>query len=164
MDAKLISKALAERVKNVIPSLVSNNQIAYVNNRFISEGGRLISDILEMTKSLQIDGILMAVDIEKAFDSVNHVFLISVLEKFGFGKDFVKWIKILLKNQESCVINSGKTSRYVQLKRGKRQGDPISAYLFILVLEVVFALIKLIRFYIPRTQMILRFLLKMKIL
>ena len=80
MDARLISKALAERVKNVIPSLVSNNQIAYVNNRFISEGGRLISDILEMTKSLQIDGILMTVDIEKAFDSVNHVFLISVLE------------------------------------------------------------------------------------
>ena len=42
-----------------------------------------------MTKSLQIDGILMTVDIEKAFDSVNHVCLISVLEKFGFGKDFV---------------------------------------------------------------------------
>ena len=96
-----------------------------------------------MTKSLQIDGILMTVDIEKAFDSVNHVFLISVLEKFGFGKDFVKWIKILLKNQESCVINGGKTSRYFQLKRGTRQGDPISAYLFILVLEIVFALIKL---------------------
>ena len=103
MDAKLISKALAERVKNIIPSLVSNNQIAYVNNRFISEVGRLISDILEMTKSLQIDGILMTVDIdiEKPVDSVNHVFLISVLEKFGFGKDFVKWIKILLNNQES---------------------------------------------------------------
>ena len=127
VDAKLISKALAERLKNVIPSLVSNNQIAYVKNRFISEGGRLISDIFEMTKSLQIDGILMTVDIEKAFDSVNHVFLISVLEKFSFGKDFVKWIKILLKNQESCVINGGKTSRYFQLKRGTRQEDPISA-------------------------------------
>ena len=133
----------AERVKNVIPSLVLNNQIAYVNNSFISEGGRLISDILEMTKSLQIDGILMTVDIEKAFDSVNHVFLISVLEKFSFGKNFVKWIKILLKNQESCVINGGKTSRYFQLKRGTRQGYTISPYLFILVLEVVFALIKL---------------------
>ena len=88
MDAKLISKALAECVRNVIPSLVSNNQIVYVNNRFISEGGRLISDILEMIKSLQIDGILMTVDIEKAFDSVNHVFLISVLEKFWFWKRF----------------------------------------------------------------------------
>ena len=59
VDAKLISKALAERVKNVAPSLVSNNQIAYVNNRFIIEDERLISDILEMTKSLQIDSILM---------------------------------------------------------------------------------------------------------
>ena len=66
MDAKLISKALVERVKTVIPSLVSNNQIAYVDNRFISEGGRLISDILEMIKSLQIDGILMTLEIKKS--------------------------------------------------------------------------------------------------
>ena len=50
VDAKSISKALAERVKNIIPSLVSNNQIAYVNNRFISEGGRLISDIFNLYK------------------------------------------------------------------------------------------------------------------
>ena len=69
----------------------------------------------------------MTVDIEKAFNFVNHVFLISVLEKFGFGKYFVKWIKILLKNQESCAINGGKTSRYFQLKSGTRQGGPISA-------------------------------------
>jgi len=64
------------------------------------------------------------------------------LEKFGFGKDFIKWVKILLKNQESCVINGGKTTKYFKLNRGTRQGDPISAYLFILVLKTVFVLIK----------------------
>ena len=42
----------------------------------------------------------MTVDIEKAFDSINHCFLIKVLEKYGFEKDFIKWIKILLQNQE----------------------------------------------------------------
>ena len=47
-----------------MPNLVSENQSAYVNNRFISEGGRLISDILEMTDSLQIDGLLMTIDID----------------------------------------------------------------------------------------------------
>ena len=83
---------------------------AYVNNIFINEGGMLISDILEITDSLQIDGLLMKIDIEKAFDSVNHFFLISVLKRYGFGDDFIKWIKALLKNQESCVLNGGKTT------------------------------------------------------
>ena len=54
----------------------------------------------------------------------------------------IKWIQTLLNNQESCVINGGDTTKYFKLERGTRQGDPISAYLFILVLEVVFMLIK----------------------
>ena len=49
---------------------MNENQVAYVNNRFISESGRLISDVLEITNSLDIEGLLMTVDIEKAFDSI----------------------------------------------------------------------------------------------
>ena len=142
VDVKLISKVLASRLKSVISSIVNENQVAYVNNRFISESGRLISDVLEITNSLDIEGILMTVDIEKAFDSINHSFLMCVLKKFGFGNDFRKWIQILMKNPESCVINGGKTTPYFKLERGTRQGDPISAYLFIIALEVVFSLIK----------------------
>ena len=47
-----------------------------------------------------------------------------------------------MKNLESCVINGGKTTPYFKLERGTRQGDPVSAYLFIIALEVVFSLIK----------------------
>ena len=82
------------------------------------------------------------VDIEKAFDSVNHLFLVSALEKYRFKNDFIRWIKFLLKNQESCIINGGQTTNYFKLKRGTRQGDPLSAYIFILVLEIVFIKIK----------------------
>ena len=84
----------------------------------------------------------MTVDIEKAFDSINHSFLMCVLKRIGFGNEFRKWIQILLKNSESCVFDGGKTTSYFKLERGTRQGDPISAYLFIIALEVVFSLIK----------------------
>ena len=84
----------------------------------------------------------MTVDIEKAFDSINHSFLMCVLKKIGFGNEFQKWIQILMKNPELCVINGGKTTPYFKLERETRQGDPISAYLFIIALEVFFYLIK----------------------
>ena len=142
VDVKLISKALAEHLKNVLPEITSPNQNAYVKNRCISEGGRLISDLLEMSEVLNEEGFLVTIDIEKAFDSVNLHFLIAILEKIGFGTEFIEWIKVLLNNQESCVINGGKTLKYFKLERGTRQGDPISAYLFIIVLEVVFRIIK----------------------
>ena len=81
-------------------------------------------------------------DIEKVFDSLDHNFLISTLEKYGFGLNFILWVKILLKDQESRVINGGKSTKHLLLGWGTRQGDPISALLFILALEILFLLIK----------------------
>ena len=52
----------------------------------------------------------MTLDTEKAFDSVNHLLLITALEKYGFKEGFIKWIQILIQNQESCVINEGTTT------------------------------------------------------
>ena len=142
VDAKIISKALSKRLKNVLPSLISDNQSAYVDERFISQGGRLIADVLQTTDVLKLSGMLVTIDIQKAFDSVNHKFLTLALKRYGFGKTFIKRIKTLLNNQESCIINGGFTTKYFKLDKGTRQGDPISAYLFILVLEIVFNLIK----------------------
>ena len=81
-------------------------------------------------------------DIEKVFDSSDHNFLISALEKYGFNKNYISWAKILLKNQELCVLNGGTTTKYFLLGRGFPQGDPISTFLFILVLQVIFHFIK----------------------
>ena len=81
-------------------------------------------------------------DIEKAFDSLNHSFLLAVLKKIGFGTGFINWIEAILNKPESCVINSRKTRQYFKLNREARQGDPISVYHFILVMEVLFTLIK----------------------
>ena len=98
----------------------------------------------------------MKLDIEKAFDSVNH---------------FIKWIQILMQNQESCFINGGATANYLELERGTRQDDPISAHLFIIFLmiaslfimqnENINALVFLKKYYYKqRMQMILTVFLK----
>ena len=142
-DMKIISKVLSTRIKYVLPYLISSNQTAYVKNRFISESARLISDILEIEKTLALEGFLVKIDIEKAFDSVNHCFLLQILRKFGFGIDFVSWIKTILKNQKSCIINGGKATKYFKLERGARQRDPTSAYLFLLVLRIFLYLLKI---------------------
>ena len=109
VDSKIISKALLEKLKEVLPDLISSQQTAYVKNRHIGESWKLISDIIEMTKIRKI-GFLVTMDIEKAFDSLDHNFLISTLEKYGFGQYFILWIKILLNDEEPCVINGGKTT------------------------------------------------------
>ena len=75
VDMKLISKVLTSLLKSVIFTIVNENEVAYVNNRFISENGRLTSDVLKITNSLDIEELLMTVDIEKAFDSINHSIL-----------------------------------------------------------------------------------------
>ena len=83
----------------------------------------------------------MTVD-KKGFYSVNHLFWLSALENYGLKKDFIRWIKLLLKNQESYIINGGQTTNYFKLKRGTRQGHPLSTYAFIIILEIAFIKIK----------------------
>ena len=95
-----------------------------------------------MCDILDIPGYPVTMDIEKALDSLNHDFLLSVFNKFGFGENFIHWIKALSNNQQSFVINGGLTTSYFNLEKDAHQGDPISAYLFILALEVFFELIR----------------------
>ena len=63
-----------------------------------------------MCDMLDIGGYLVTMDIEKAFDSLDYDFLLNPLQKFGFGENFMHWIKVLLNKQQSCVINGGFTT------------------------------------------------------
>merc|ERR1712015_50922 len=143
IDVKILNKALAKKLKKVLHKIVGSSQTAYVEGRFIGEATRLVSDILEVTKECNVPGYMVLMDVEKAFDSMDHGFLVEVLKIFGFGENFINWIKIILTNQESCVMNGGNSTGYFKLERGARQGDPISAYLFILVMEVFFHMIQI---------------------
>ena len=82
-----------QRSTKVLPNSISPQQTAYVENRFIAESGRLIADIIEIIDILNKEVFLVTMKFEKAFDSLDYTFIISVLKKFGFDNDFVSWIK-----------------------------------------------------------------------
>ena len=89
VDTKIISKSLASRFLTVLPTIISSDQTAYVKGRYIGESIRLISDVLDTSKALNVSGYMLTVDLQKAFDSIDHIFLLACLEKFGFGRNFI---------------------------------------------------------------------------
>ena len=136
-DVKIASKAFSFCLKKVISNLINYDQTAYVKGRFISESSQLTDDILYHTEQENIDCVLFAADIEKAFDSVEQSFIFAVLKKFDFGDNFIQWIKSFLFDASCCVMNNNFTG-YFKIDRGTRQGDPLSACIFILCLEIFF--------------------------
>ena len=112
VDTKIVSKAIALRLKKVIPKLIQFDQTGYVNNRFIGEANRLISDMVEYTTENEIEAILFSSDFEKAFDSIEHTFIFATLHSFGFGPDFIQWVKTFLYKAESCVMNNDSSTGY----------------------------------------------------
>ena len=142
VDYKIASKTIAERFKQFLPKLINNSQVGYVQGRYITENIRTAIDIMHFAKQKHLPGIFVNIDFQKAFDSINWVFLEEVLIKFNFGASFIRWIKTFYNNITSCIINNGNLSKEFILERGVRQGDPLSPYLFILVVEVLGQIIR----------------------
>ena len=92
--------------------------------------------ILDYTERY-INGMLVAIDFKKAFDSVNRGFMYKVLSIFNFGPSLIRWIQTFYKNISSTVMNNSFTTAPFEVGKGVRQGDPLSQYLFIICLEIV---------------------------
>ena len=96
-----------------------------------------MEDIIEYTKQKGLSGILLAIDFEKAFDTLNFNYLIRILHEFNFGPSFIQWIHVLYENASSCVLNNGFSAWPLSLGRVVRQGNPLLPYLYIIVLGVL---------------------------
>jgi len=83
------------------------------------------------------DNFFIQFDFEKAFDSIDQNFLFKCLEKMNFPKSFIKFLKKLYNSSVSKVMVHGFLSKAFKLSRGSRQGDPLSLYIFVIVLNAL---------------------------
>ena len=113
------------------------DQNGYIQGRYIGCNIRTILDVIQISQNEENSNLITFIDYEKAFDNIKWQFMHKSLKAFGFGKEFRKWIKIIYSDVSSCVLNNGFSSNFFKLSKGVRQGCPLSALLFILIVEIL---------------------------
>ena len=115
---KIGSSCIANRLKTVLPKLINDDQSGFIQNRYIGDNIRLIYDIIAYLEENQLPGLILNIDFEKAFDSVNWNFMFKVLKAFGLGQSVCNWVQSFYKNIKSCVVVNGQVSNWFNIKRG----------------------------------------------
>ena len=130
---KLASTVISNRLKRVLHKLIHDDQKGFIAGRFIGENIRLIYDVIFEIQLQNIPGLLLSIDLEKAFDTVSWKFISKTLDYFNFGDSIKQWIKIFQNGAEACILQNEFMSDFFYLSRGCRQGDPISPYIFYII-------------------------------
>ena len=136
-DYKIATKVIANRVKHVITKIIHNSQTGFIKGRYIGENIRLLFEIIDNPEEENKPGLIFFTDFEKAFDSIDHTYIMNCLKHFNFGEDCIKWIQLFYKDAKSCVSNNGYLSDFFPILRGVRQGCLLSTYLFIICIKLL---------------------------
>lgn len=132
---KIILKIIAKRLKYILSEHISKEQFRFLEGRQIHEAIGVSQEGLHSIKTKNLRGVVLKIDLSKAYDRVNWLYIHLLLTHMGFHIDFIRWVMSCMTSVSFAILINGVASPFFHAERGLRQGCPLSPLIFLLVVE-----------------------------